>query len=180
MAPWSAVAKVFGRVDRLARPNVSLKYVKRGGVSLLSHVPYVQFTIHTHSAMLHRGVATSTTHALHTQTKQNKGKHAACSLRCDPPARPPACPSAPAAPPAPPPAPYPPSPHPCPRAGRAATRSRRHAAAPPARPPTACCGLPPAACRRRPAASRRPAAVAVAAAVPPSPPGEMRSRRRMG
>ena len=40
-------------VDRLARPNSSLKYVKRGGVSLLSHVPYVRCTVRTHSAMSH-------------------------------------------------------------------------------------------------------------------------------
>ena len=61
-------------------------------MSLLSHVPYVQFTIYAHSAMLHRGVATTHEHDTCTantnKTKQNM--HAACGLRSGPPARPPA------------------------------------------------------------------------------------------
>ena len=126
MAPWSAVAKVFGRVDRLARPNVSLKYVKRGGMSLLSHVPYIQYIMSTQCHVLHRRSYTDTTHALHTQTKQNKSKHAACGLHCVPPAHPFArlrriTPSAPAPAPSHPPIP----PAPSSRARHTATRLRQ-------------------------------------------------------
>ena len=57
-------------------------------MSLLSHVPYIQYIMSTQCHVLHRRSYTDTTHALHTQTKQNKSKHAACGLHCVPPAHP--------------------------------------------------------------------------------------------
>ena len=81
IAPSSAVAKVFGRVDRLARPNLSLKYVKRGGVSLLSHVPYVQFTIRTQCHGLHAPSRSGHEHDTRTaNTNKTKTKQACCPV----------------------------------------------------------------------------------------------------